>query len=86
MNDDLDYELKQALRRRQPSRDLIPRPAAFPWRLAVAAGLAVSLAVPTGWLQYRAYEQRKAKDELVFAVHLAAGKLRMAQEKLRPVK
>jgi hypothetical protein len=90
VNPDLEYELKRALRRKEPSRDLMPRQRASSWRLALAAGVAISVAAPAGWMQYRAYEdaerQRKAKDQLVFALHLAAGKLQMAQQKLRTVK
>jgi hypothetical protein len=86
MSQDLEYELRQALRRKEPSRDLIPRPRASRWRLAVAAGLAVAIAGPAGLMQYRAHEQRKAKEQLVFAIHFTANKLEMTQQKLRTVK
>jgi hypothetical protein len=90
VSQDLEYELRRALRRKEPSRDLIPRQRVSSWRLALAAGVAISVAAPAGWMQYRAYEeagrQRAAKNQLVFALHLAAGKLQIAQQKLRAVK
>ena len=86
MNHDLEYELKEALKRKQPSRDLMPRLGGFRWRFAVAAGLAISIGVPAGLMQYQAHERRKAKDQLVFAMHFAAMKLEKTQQKLRTVK
>ena len=86
MNHDLEYELKRALRRKQPSRDLTPRTGRNGWWIGVAAGLAISIGAPAGWTQYQAHERRKAKDQLVFAMHFAAMKLEKTQQKLRTVK
>jgi hypothetical protein len=86
MNQDLEYELKQALRRKEPSRDLMPRRSGSRWRFAVAAGIAIAIAGPGGLWQYREHQRHRAKDQLVFALHLTASKLGAAQQKLRTVK
>jgi hypothetical protein len=83
---DLEYELTRALRRKEPSRDLTPGRRVSNWRLWAAAGLAAAVAGPAGLAQYRAYHEKSAKNQLVLALHLAARKLDMAQNKLRTVK
>lgn len=75
MNDDLELELRNALRRKHPSRDLmpaIPRPERNWWRLGIAAMLALAV----GGGAYRVNEERRAKDQLVFALRLTAVKLK----------
>ena len=86
MKQDLEYELVEALRRKQPSRDLMPVRRVTDWRLWVAAGFAIAAAGPFGLMQHRDYQEQRAKNQLVFAVHLAAHKLDMAQKKLGSVR
>lgn len=82
MNYDLESELRNALRRKQPSRDLtpqVPRPERSWWKFAVAAMLALSI----GGSAYRVHEQRQAKDQLVFALRLTAVKLQHTRARIQ---
>jgi hypothetical protein len=87
MNDDFESELRNALRRKQPSRDLmpaIPRPARNWWKVAAAAAV-VAVVAPIGAAAYKAHEQRKAKDQLVFALRLTAVKLQRTRAQMQTI-
>lgn len=82
---DLETELRNALRRKQPSRDLmpnVPRPNRSWWKLPVAAMLAVSIG---GGSAYRIYEQRQAKNQLVFALRFTAMKLQHTRTRMQTI-
>jgi hypothetical protein len=77
MNDDLEVELRRALRRKEPSRDLMPRRAVrWPWTVAASVVVAA-----LGLTEYR--EQQRAKEQLVFAIHLTGAKLAAAQQHVK---
>lgn len=84
MNSDLESELRNALRRKQPSRDLMsvlpPKDRSW-WKFAIAAGLALSIAGSA----YRTHEQRQAKDQLVFALRFTALKLQHARAQIQTI-
>ena len=48
----------------------------------VAAAIAAGLLLSAGGLEYRQYEGRKAKRELLLALEIAGSKLSIAQEKI----
>jgi hypothetical protein len=86
-NSDLESELRNALRRKQPARDLMPdvppRPARN-WRLyAIAATLAICL---IGGEVHRIREQQRAKDQLVFALRFTAVKLQHTRTQLQTIR
>lgn len=83
MSDDLERELRQALRRKQPPRDLTPRVRwdRRVWAIA-AAGLIAAL-VPAGVGGYHRYEEHQAKDQIVFAMRLTATKLHRTEVMLK---
>lgn len=85
-----EEELRAALRREQP-------PAGFADKVVarvhpqsngrrkswMAAAIAACLLLGTGGvLEYRQYEGRKAKRELLLALHIAGSKLNIAQQKV----
>jgi hypothetical protein len=86
---EFEDELRSALRRQEP-------PAGFTERVVartrprgtarhagwVAAAIAASLLLSLGGFEYRQYEGRKAKRELVLALEIAGSKLSMAQAKV----
>jgi hypothetical protein len=86
---DFERDLQQALRRREPPRDLTPgimarveahvAPARVSWR-AVLAVAAVVLVMVTGVDQ-----GLRAKRQLMFALELTSQKLGIAQEKVAEV-
>jgi hypothetical protein len=85
MNYDLETELRNALRRKQPSRDLmpvVPRPERSWWKFAIAAMLALGI----GGSAYRTHEQRQAKDQLVFALRLTAVKLQHTKAQIQTIR
>ncbi len=87
MNQDLESELRRALRRQEPSRDLlpvarVPKPALRAWSVAIAAALLVAVGAPA----YRVYEQRRAKDQLVFALRLTAAQLQRAKTHIQTLR
>jgi hypothetical protein len=79
---DFEHDLQQALRRREPPRDLTPAimarmaPPRVSWR-AVLAVAAVVLVMVTGIDQ-----GLRAKRQLMFAMELTAQKLGVAQQKV----
>jgi hypothetical protein len=82
-------ELRSALRREQPPAGFRPRVLArarvlaAPRRMAwIAAGIAACLLLSAGGFEYRLYEGRKAKQELLMALEIAGNKLNIAQKKV----
>jgi hypothetical protein len=84
---EFEDELRSALRRQEP-------PAGFAERILartrpkstrrswVAAAIAAGLLLSLGGVEYRQYEGRKAKRELLLALEIAGSKLSIAQEKI----
>ena len=81
----LEQELKRALERQEPSPEFAARVSAAARRvpswasrrwLAVAASVVVLAGAGTG---YRRYEGLKAKQQVMLAVRIAAGKLNQVQ-------
>ncbi|HTM50942.1 MAG TPA: hypothetical protein VL285_19735 [Bryobacteraceae bacterium] len=86
---DFEDELRTALGRTEPSADFAGRVIAAARRRVAprrrgwaAAAIAACLALFAGGFEYRQYQGRKAKQELLLALELAGGKLRMAHEKV----
>ena len=89
---DFEHDLRRALRRREPRRDLSadvmariesqPRGRVFHWR-AIFAAAAVVLLLVGGWDRYRDYRRGvQAKEQLMLAVQIATEKLAVAQAKI----
>jgi hypothetical protein len=86
---EFEDELRSALRRQEPpagfaDRVLIrARPGGAPRRAGwIAAAIAACLLLSMGGFEYRQYEGRKAKRELLLALEIAGSKLSFAQEKI----
>jgi hypothetical protein len=87
---DFDRELCEALKRREPPRDLTGsvmariEPARRPWRwVPAAAGIAALLVLSVGmyrWEEYRRGQQ--AKREVMLALKVTAQKLAVAERKV----
>ena len=83
---EFEDELRSALRRQEPPAGFSDRVLArtrtkrrASWvRAAIAAGLLLSM----GGFEYRLYEGRNAKRELLLALDIAGSKLSIAQEKI----
>jgi len=87
----LEQELKQALERKMPPAGFAarvkaavarPRPRWFvprPWMTAAAA--AAILLAAAGSLEYRAYRGRVAKDRVLLALRITAGRLHYIQQR-----
>jgi len=86
---EFEDELRSALRRQEPPAGFSDRvlartrhkgaPRRAGWiAIAIAAGLVLSM----GGFEYRQYEGRKAKRELLLALDIAGSKLSIAQEKI----
>lgn len=87
---DFERELREALKRREPPRDLTaqimariaPPQTSFRWRplVAVAAALVVFAG---GFEQYQQYRRgQEAKQQLMLALEITASKLASAQERV----
>ena len=84
-------ELRAALRRQPPPADFADKVAARArpqmrtrGRGWMAAAIAACLLLGAGGaFEYRQYEGRKAKRELLLAVHIAGSKLNIAQQKVQ---
>jgi hypothetical protein len=86
---EFEEELRSALRRQEPPGGFADRVMArtrrkgTPRRASwVAAAIAACLALGLGGFEYRQYEGRKAKRELVLALEIAGSKLSRAQAKV----
>jgi hypothetical protein len=86
---EFEDELRSALRRQEPPPDFADRVLArarskgAPRRLSwVAAAIAAGLLLSLGGFEYRQYEGREAKRELLLALEIAGSKLSIAQEKI----
>ena len=86
---EFEDELRSALRRQDPPAGFAhqvlarTRPAgAARHRSWVAAAIAAGLLLSLGGFEYRQYEGRKAKRELLLALEIAGSKLSIAQEKI----
>jgi hypothetical protein len=86
---DFEDELRRVLARTQPPADFAARVIAAAHRTAAprprrwaAAAIAACLALSAGGFEYHQYQGRKAKQELLLALELAGGKLRMAHDKV----
>lgn len=83
----LEQELREALRRQEPSPDFMQRPKraqVFPLRrwLAAAAAMLVTIGA-AGAL--REYEGQQAKRQVLLAVHIAGAKMSRIQAQVRGV-
>jgi hypothetical protein len=89
---DLEVQLREALRRKEPPEgfadrvmDRIPsgRPRAG-WRrnwMAIAAAACLAVVGGTGYEQHRRYaEGERAKQELIYALTVASGSLQMTKD------
>jgi hypothetical protein len=84
-----EEELRNALRRQDPplgfARRVLARTPdrAVPHRNSwIAAAVAACLMLTAGAVEYRQYEGRKAKRELLLALEIAGAKLNVAQQKI----
>ena len=84
-----EEELRQALRREDPpagfARRVIARTPDRGWSRQnrwVAAAVAACVMLTAGAVEYRQYEGRKAKQELLVAISIAGAKLNVAQQKI----
>jgi hypothetical protein len=86
---EFEDELRSALRREDPPPGFAARviartgsPAA-PRRTGwMAAAIAACLLLSMGGFEFRQYQGRKAKQELLLALEIAGGKLNIAQRKV----
>jgi hypothetical protein len=86
---EFEDELRSALRRQEPPGGFADRvlartrsKGARHRRRWVAAAIAAGLLLSLGGFEYRQYEGRKAKQELLLALEIAGSKLNIAQEKI----
>ena len=86
---EFEKDLRAALRREDPPLGFTQRvmartrPQPAPKRLVwIASALAACLLLFAGNFEYRQYEGRKAKRELLFALKLTGSKLSIAQQKI----
>jgi hypothetical protein len=86
---EFEDELRSALRRQYPPAGFAHRvlararpKGATRHRSWVAAAIAAGLLLSLGGFEYRQYEGRKAKRELLLALEIAGSKLSIAQEKV----
>jgi hypothetical protein len=82
-------ELRAAMRRQPPPESFARRVAArtpsgmTPRRTGwIAAAMAASLLLLMGGFQYRQYQGRKAKQELLLALEITGSKLNLAERKI----
>ena len=79
-------DLRAALRREEPPPDfaarVIARTRPAPRRSAWVAAIAACLLAGLGSFEYQQYEGRKAKRELLLALHITGIKLNIAQQKV----
>ena len=87
---DFEHDLRRALQRREPRRDLTAdvmarigaRPRVWKWRSMLAAA-AVAVLMAGGWERYREYQRGfEAKRQLMLAVQITTEKLAAAQVKI----
>jgi hypothetical protein len=86
---EFEEELRSVLQRKDPPAGFADRvlararpKGAIRHRSWVAAAIAASLLLSLGGFEYRQYEGRKAKRELVLALEIAGSKLSIAQAKI----
>lgn len=86
---DFEQELRSALRREEPPSGFATRlmarvgagsaPSRRGW---LAAAIAACLLLTMGGFEYRQYQGRKAKQELLLALNIAGSKLNVVQKKI----
>jgi hypothetical protein len=85
---EFEDDLRSALRRHEPPAGFSGRVLArtrqrtAPRRMGWIAAIAACLLLSVGGFEYRQYEGRKAKKELLLALDIAGSKLNMAQKKV----
>ena len=86
---EFEDELRSVLHRQDPPAGFADRvlaraspKGAVRHRSWVAAAIAAGLLLSASGLEYRQYEGRKAKRELLLALEIAGSKLSIAQEKI----
>src|SRR5206468_7135580 len=85
---DFENELRAALRRKQPPDGFALRVArasvkTAPWRTGwIAGAIAACLLLSTGAFEYRQYQGRKAKQQLLLALEITGSKLNLAEQKI----
>ena len=85
---EFEDDLRSALRREEPPGGFAgrvlarTRPRMAPRRTGWIAAIAACLLLSVGGFEYRQYEGRKAKQELLLALDIAGSKLSMAQKKI----
>src|SRR5436190_252762 len=86
---EFEDDLRSALRREDPPSGFAQRvlsrtrPHAAPGRKGwIAVGIAACLLLSAGGFEYRQYEGRKAKQELLLALEIAGSKLNNVQKKV----
>ncbi len=86
-SDSLEDDLRKALRRKPPSRDLTPPviPWWNRWKLATAAALMVATLGSLGWQHHQAQQQKEAGEKLLFALQLTSEKLQRTQNQVQVI-
>jgi len=86
---EFEQDLRSALRREEPPAGFTERVLAragvkaAPRRTAwMAAAIAACLLLSIGGFEYRQYQGRKAKNELLLALEIAGSKLNLAEQKI----
>ena len=86
---DFENQLRAALRREPPldgfaQRVVARTPVTMPPRRTgwIAAAIAASLLLTMGGFEYRQYQGRKAKQELLLALEITGSKLNLAERKI----
>jgi len=86
---EFEHDLRSALRREQPPAGFTARVLArtgvktAPGRTGwMAAAIAACLLLSIGGFEYRQYQGRKAKNELLLALEIAGSKLNLAEQKI----
>jgi len=83
----LEQELREALRRQEPSPDFLERPRrahVLPMRRWMAAAAVVLAAIGAGGAM-REYQGHVAKERVLLAVRIAGGKMNRIQAQVRGV-
>jgi hypothetical protein len=86
---EFEHDLRSALRREEPPPGFTQRVLArtgvkaSPRRTSwMAAAIAACLLLSIGGFEYRQYQGRKAKNELLLALEIAGSKLNLAEQKI----
>jgi len=85
---EFEHDLRSALRREQPPAGFTERVLArtgvktAPRTGWMAATIAACLLLSIGGFEYRQYQGRKAKNELLLALEIAGSKLNLVEQKI----